>query len=421
MPAALATLNGRPLTACRIQIPAWGLWWAEVECTSPDVLTGAATIVLDDVTFVGTILTGGTYETRTRYRIVAGAGGWGRAVGAKSYVNDAGVKLATVIRDVAAECGEPVGTLPSGTCGHAYARPSASASRVLETLASAAWYVDAAGVTQFGRRPATPWTGAAARMIGDAAQGRIELAPATLVGLTPGAVVDGIEAVDVEHVLSAEDGTLRTTLWGRGVADTARLSEALRRIVEGFTSTHRFYAPWEYRVVQRVGERLDLQVVRVSSGMPDLRAVRIRQGSAGVRVHPTVGSLVLVAFVDGDPARPVVTSWDDQEGEGATALELALRAGSTGSAPTEHATSAEALVATAQQLLASIGPIIGGGFGAAVTALAVAPAFDALVPLFAARTLAASTKAALLAALTAKAADTNGDTPGLGWPAVRGG
>lgn len=422
MTASLATLNGRPITSARVQIPAWGRWWAEVECASGDVLTGAATLKIDDVTFVGTILTGGVYETRTRYRIVAGAGGWGREVGAVAHTNDLGVKASTVVRDVAKACGETLGNEPSGTVGPAYVRPAGVAAYVLEDLAPRAWYVDEAGSTRFGRRASAAWTGQAARMVADAAAGKTELAPATLTGLLPGAIVDGIEAVDVEIRVSPESG-VRATLWGArgGSTGGSRIPDALRRIVEGLTAAHRFFAPWEYRVVLRSADRVDLQTVRASSGMPDLRGVRIRQGSAGVRVYPKLGALCVVAFLDGDPGRPIVTSWDDQDSDGGTALELALRAGTTGSAVVEHATSAEALVAMAQTLLATIGPAIGGGFGAPVTALSVAPAFDAIVTAAAAQPLAATTKTALLAALASKSPDTTGQAPSLGWPAVRGG
>jgi len=416
---SLATLNGVTVTACRVSLPAYGLWTADVECASGDVMTGEATLIIDDLTLKGTIISGGAYEARTRYRIVAGAGGWGRVVAAKSYANDLGVKPALVLTDAARDCGETMGAMPTEAIGPSFVRASAPASRVLHELAPQGWYVDEAGVTQIGRRPPVTYTGAATRITDDHAQGRLEIAPPAIAALLPGAVVDGLEAVDVEH--SIEGGKLRTVIYGRGVADTARLPEALRRIVETFTADHKFYASWEYRVVARNGERLELQPVRVSTGMPSLSYVRIRPGVAGGRAHPKLGSLVLVSFVNGDPSRHVVTSFDEQDGPGWIPDEIALQAGTTGASPTEHATSAEALVAAVQQVLASIGPLIGGGFGTAVTALSVAPAFDAIVPLIAARTLAASTRAAIALALAGKTADTLGDTPNLGWPNVRGG
>lgn len=424
---SLATFGGLPVLTCRVQIPAYGLRWAEVECASDQVLTGAQTLVIDDLSLQGTILSGGTYQTRTRYRVVAGGGGWGQSVPARSYASDAGVKLAIVLRDVAAAVGETMGTVdPTISIGPAYVRPAGPASQVLQQLSPQSWYVDEAGVTQIGRRPAAPFTGPLQVMIAAAEQARYEVAPSDgqVSPLLPGVqlTINGvtIEAVDVEHEIDG-DGTLRSTLWARGIADTSRLSEALRRIVQSFTAGSKFCAPWEYRVVQVVGDRLNLQATRASSGMPDLQNVRIRPGVSGVKSHPPLGSLVEVHFVNGDPSQPRVCGFDDQDGAGAVAQDLTLQAGATGQQPTEHATSAEALVIAMQGLLAAIGPAIGSGYGTAVTALSVSPAFDSLLSTIAARSLASSTKTALITALAAKSADSTGQTPSLGWPSVKGG
>ena len=339
----MATLNGVPVTTCRVQIPAYGLWWAEVECASPDAITGRVSLAIDDVAFVGTIMSGGAYNTRTRYRIVGGAGGWGRTVGPRSYANDIGVKAALILRDVATECGEVLGVVPpTDSAGPAFVRPSGPASRVLERLYARGWYVDAAGVTQIGRRPAVPFTGEASRMVNDAAQARYEIAPGegTLSSLVPGIVVDGVEAVDVEHEIDA-DGALRTTVWGRGIADTSRMSEALRRIVDAYTAGSRFFALWEYRIVQTSGDYVDLQNVRASSGMPDLLHVptwpRLTYADNTPPILPALGSTVVVAFLNGDPSRPQIMSRaGDPVLVGASAIASAgIVMGGTGSVPTK--------------------------------------------------------------------------------------
>ncbi len=320
---SLAKLNGSVVTSCRVSIPAWGCWHADVEADTATVLTGAVVLELDDLTLRGTILTGGAYEARKRYRIVGGAGGWGRTIAAKSEANDLGVKLSTVLTSAAQACGETMGTIPAGTVGSAFVRAAGPAARVLDEVAPRGWYVDEAGVTQIGRRAAVTYAGGAPRTSTNVAQGCIELAPTGIATLLPGAIVDGIEAVDVEHVL---DGKLRTTIWGRGISDTSRLPSAMQRMVEAFTAHHKFFAPWEYRVVQRNGERMHLQVVRVSSGLPDLLNVRVRPGVAGLRAHPKVGGSVLVSFINGDPARPVVTSFDDADSPGFVSDETAVAA-----------------------------------------------------------------------------------------------
>lgn len=425
---SLCTLNGATVTRARVQLPAWGVPFFDVECASTDVLTGAATLVLDDVTFRGTILSGGAVDVRTRYRIAGGAGGWGKRVAAKAYANDLGVKSSKVIADAASECGETVGTLPSGTAGTDFVRAEGPASSVLNKLYPAGWYVDENGVTQVGARSSSTYKGGAPRTGGDASRGTIELAPASLVGLLPGVIVDGVTAVDVEHVL--EGGTLRTTIWGEQAGrDTDPIAAKLAQFVDLRTAALRYFAPYEYRVVLRHAERYDLQCVRRSTGMADLLSVRVRPGVSGMRARLKLGSLVVVQFVNGDPARPVVTGCDDYDSGGFIPDEIYVQAGSTGASPTEHATSAEATVLFVQTLLTALGAAA-SALGSPVTNVALAGLFNTLaadsglatfVGTINAATLGTLTKAAVLASLAAKTANTNGDDPGLGWPNVRGG
>lgn len=314
---SLATLNGARVMRCRVCLPKHGVWWADVECGESDVLSAgtAVTLVVDDLTLKGTVITGGESDSRPRYRIAGGAGKWGKSIAGEAYTNDGGVKISTVVGDAARACGESVGTLPTTSIGPAFVRAAAPASHVLDAVAPKGWYVDELGVTQIGARPTVTYTGNAPRIRTDLARGTIVLAPPSIAALVPGAVVDGLEAVDVEHAI--EDGKLRTTVWGARAGRTGDpVVGAIARVVEQLIAGHRFYAPWEYRVVQHSGERYDLQPVRSSSGMPDLEKVRIRPGVAGLRARPALGSLVIVSFVDGDPARPIVTAFDDPDSPG---------------------------------------------------------------------------------------------------------
>ena len=316
--SALANFGGMPVTTCRVAIGAYGIPWHEVECVGDTTVTGAQTLTLDDLTLAVTVVTGGVINTRQRYRVVAGAGGWGKVLPARSYANDAGVRLADVIRDAAAACGETIGTIDptiNPIVGPAFVRPLGPASRVLELLVPQNYYVDEKGLTNLGRRPAVPYTGQALGLTNDPSQSRYDLVPPDggLSALLPGAVVNGVEAVDVEHAIG-DDGALSSTIWGRGIANTTRLSEAFRRIVETFTASMRFFAPYEYRIVQVSGSRLDLQIVRTSTGMPDLRGVPTFPATTyadttppfAPGVAPQLGSTCVVSFLNGDPSRPQI-------------------------------------------------------------------------------------------------------------------
>jgi hypothetical protein len=89
---SLAALAGVPVTRLLCQVPDWGCWWADVDLSEPEELSGAVVLKLADKTLNGTIVSGGAANGTAGYRLVGGAGGWGREIPAKPYLNDAGVK-----------------------------------------------------------------------------------------------------------------------------------------------------------------------------------------------------------------------------------------------------------------------------------------------------------------------------------------
>lgn len=311
-----ATLSNNRAISVHVSIPKWGAWWADVELDVEATLSGVVPLRVADVTFTGCIVSGGPVQGRSRYRLVGGKGGWGKTIAKRGYANDAGVKVSTVVTDAAQAAGETLdtATIPSTRVGPHFARPEGPACRVLELVAPSAWYVGEDGVTRFGARDAKAFTGKAAREPVDRAAGTVTIAPETLVGLTPGAIVDGLTAVDVAHVL--ERGKLRSTIWGRQAGQTSRRLEAFRAILDQLDPGRRFSGVWEYRVVTLEGERANLQPVRVSTGMPDLQRVPIAAGVAGAKSTLTPGARVLVAFVDQSPGRPTVIGHEDADGSG---------------------------------------------------------------------------------------------------------
>ncbi len=310
-----AKLGGHTISAAKLQIPAWGKAWADVELTEPVVLTGAQTLTIADATYAMTITSGGITEAgRARYRLVAGNGGWGRTIAKKAYQNDAGVTKAMLARDAATACGEVLGTPPTGRMGSHYMRKgSAPASAVLNIIAPRAWYVDVAGVTQFGQRETAAYTGQGARMRRDLAAGVVELAVDEIGNLAPGVTVDGMPAAtDVEIEVDPKRLTVRV-YWA---PQAGRRVTAIGKIVEALFPWLHYCATYEFRVVTQTGNRLNLQPVRVASGMNDLALVPVRPGVAGTKSQHTLGSLVLVTFADHDPSRPQVTSFDDPDSPG---------------------------------------------------------------------------------------------------------
>jgi hypothetical protein len=282
-------------------------------------LTGRVSLAIADLTLSGTVMSGGVGPVgRSRVRLAGGAGGWGKTLRARSYANDAGIKASAVLADAARECGESfdVTTLPGDTrLGGTWVREEAPAARTLEQIVPSGWYVGTDGMTRIGKRTAATLTTPAAISAVDRSRRTVALAAESIAAIVPGIVVEGIEAVDVLHELAPESG-LRTTIWGTAGGDASRSLAALRRIVDQLDPDRRFRGIYEYRIVSQEGERLNLQPIRVSLGMPDLPRVPVRPGIPGASATHRVGARVLVGFVDASQARPVVIGFEDAEGDG---------------------------------------------------------------------------------------------------------
>ena len=313
----LSTLAGRTVTSARVTLPAWGIWFADASIDGEHTLTGRVEFKLADLTLSGTILSGGPEKGRSFYRIIGGAGGWGRTIRRESYEDDAGVKKLTVLRDAAAAVGETLDTSSlsaSDRLGPRYTRPDGTASALLERHVSKAWYVGEDGTTRLGARPASTLPAKATRVNLDTARQVLTVASESIATILPGLVVDGLIAVDVVHELTPSG--LRSTIWGSLAGGKDRALEAFRAILEQLDPFRKFRGVTEYRVVSQVGELLNLQPMLASSGMPDLPRVLVRPGVAGCRSDVALGSSVLVGFVNSDPSRPYVAGFEDADGEG---------------------------------------------------------------------------------------------------------
>lgn len=345
-----ATLNGNACSGARVQVSDWGAWWVDATLTTATEIAkgAAATIQFADLALSGTVVNGGAIDGRAVYRIVGGRGGWIKTIPRKAYMNDAGVKASIVVSDAATAAGETVDGAPTARLGSHFARAEDLASNVLNTIAPRAWRVDFDGVTRFGKRPTTPYTGDAARTLRDLGAGVYELATETLAGLLPGVTIDGSEpATDVEYALDANK--IRVTIW---TGARTRGLNAIERIVLALFPNLRYAGAFEFRVVGQEGERLHLQPVRSATGLPDLARVPVRPGMAGLKAKHLEGSLVVVQFLDAaisGTSRPIVTGFDEADAPGWMPLELDL-----GEVPQ---------LGVARQT----DPVIAGGFGGVIT------------------------------------------------------
>lgn len=309
------TLNGSPLLRAALTVPRWGIWTADVVAATGEAIAPGTRVelVIGGATYSGTVRYGGAYREATRYRIVGGADGWSRELLDRSYQSALEVRRSNVLADAARECGETLGNLGEDVrVGPAFVRHRGEASLVLDAVAPEAWYVDEAGVTQLGARPAQAF--ALPYVVADSApdRGLVTVQAESIVGLVPGAQLEGIEAASVRHELTG--GGLRSHIWGTRAATSERLLGALRSLVAWLTRETWFHRLVEYRVVGVSSGFVDLRPVRSSVGAPALASVPLGFGVPGAAADPQTGSTCLVAFVDGDPTRPRVISYEGPSG-----------------------------------------------------------------------------------------------------------
>lgn len=360
--------DGAVVRRARVQIPSWGLWWADVDVQSELALErgDAVTLTIDDVALVGTVVDGGAAFGRAAYRIVAGTGGWSTLVSAAAYRDDVGVAVASVVRDVASLVGETVGTLPTTRLATHYARSAGHASRVLHDVAPRAWYVDFDGVTQLGVRATTVYDGRATRVAVTPGAAYVDLATDDLAALVPGVIVDGAEpATDVEIRLDERRTVARVYAGPRSSRDL----DALRRMFDAIDPLRAYRAAYEFRVVSLGGGRtLNLQPVRSSSGLPDLERVPVRL-SPGVRANDLLGSLVTVLFLDGDPSRPRAFTGDDADAPGWAPDAIGIDVGASGTIDIGASASLTTLGPSPQLGVARVGDaVIAGPWAGTITA-----------------------------------------------------
>lgn len=335
---AFATLDGKRCMRVVARVPQRGAWNAEVDLETDPAVATRCTLALGQLQLVGTVIESqaGVFAQQRRLRIVGGAGGWNRTLGTKAYHNDAGVKALLVAQDAARAVGETLGQFVPARdrLGADYVRDDRRvAAQLLEDVIGAGvlWWVDAAGATMVGQRPTAPaLRGSSYQVLAydpRACVATLSLDDPSLVQI--GTVLSGPalpEPLTVrEYEVQADAQGVRILAWCGGDEQSAgRLAQLWRALVERVESTALF-GLYRYRVVSTAGDgRVSLQAVRKAAGLPDIEPIPQWPGVAGSHATLTPGAEVLVGFVEGDRAQPVVVSYVGKGGPGwvPTLLEL---------------------------------------------------------------------------------------------------
>jgi hypothetical protein len=369
-------LNGQRVTTLRVSLPLTGAWTADLELAGDaPIPAGPQTLTVGNLALVGAVVRQDSIAGGRTVRLVGGAGGWATALPPQSYQDDAGVVRATVLRDLAALTGETMApadlAAATDAVGTSYVREGAEASRTLEQLAPG-WWVDAQGLTHVGARPpAAVLTPFLVEEYGGASGGLVA-STEDVAAWTPGALVASplldqpLTLVDVAIVAGNDDqlrveALVRPASSGGGGLD--RVLGLLRAIIRHEVRALTFAGIWEYQVAASRGAAdgrtlVDGFPLASVTALPPLRSVEVRPGVPGLSCAPAVGSRILVAFVNQDPARPAVIGFDSTPPTSATVASAAVSLGVGVGVPVALAPQIEAWAAAVVAGLAAASPPI---------------------------------------------------------------
>ena len=336
---AYANVDGETVIEGVVYVPNIGPWWADVVFEGEPDISGAVTLNLGTLALLGTVddTHDGTFGEQRRTRIVAGGGGWGTLVEPLGYHSDSGVNAREIADDAARIAGEEIDAFSpaNASIGIDYVRRAAPAMRVLEdAIGGVPWHVAYDGRTNVGARaigevPVEAYEvldfNPRANLVTIAAD---DLAPIA-IGLTLSQGLDApVTAFEIEIRIGTDSS--RTVVWGGGeTVGRGRLARAFAGMVSALTEPARLFARYRFRVVQMSANRVELQAVAQIAGLPDVLPVSQKPGVAGAHAKLAGGGIVLVEFIEGNPALPVVSAYAGKDEEGHAPAELDFSVGTT--------------------------------------------------------------------------------------------
>lgn len=318
----MSTLGPAAIQRVSLHVPPSGAWLADVILLEPPAPTGRQTLTIGDLSLVGTVLPGrGGEDSPARpHLIVAGGAGWGGPILKAGSYQAPGLRLSTILRDLAAASGEPYDAPADTTVGRAFSWQATSPtapqrlSDVLDNLAAfgivPTWRVAPNGRTRFD---AWPTGGEASGLceIGrrDLARGMRRCAlDASVAAFLPGGMVEG-ERIS-RLILTETSGA--TTAEVYTVAPPS-LKRSLRRIISTLFPWVATPMPLTYLVGKSdagTGINADGTCNLDPPPLSKLaRLPRVPQWGSALRVMPAIGDEATVVFRDGDRRLPVVVAF----------------------------------------------------------------------------------------------------------------
>lgn len=262
------------------------------------------TLVLGNLTLIGTVIESGSFGGVASAQVVGGAGGWRTLPDPLTFKNDANLDALGLAHALAENVGETLVGEPY-TLGVNWSFDSTlSAGGNLDAIGD--WYMREDGVTVLGIRQDGPEVKALVDHFDPIRQRAfLEQEDDSLAAFLPGALLasDALtESIRIKHT--------RILLTGPRISvEVSAKEQASDRIAAHSVRKQRFLGTYLYRIIEQIDDRLDLQAVDPVNGQPDQVLVTKAHGLPGVLSDCSHGGSCLVVFANGDVSRPFVAAY----------------------------------------------------------------------------------------------------------------
>jgi hypothetical protein len=314
---AFATLNGARIISGSLTVPYYGTWTADVVLAQADAIATTpmgCTIVLGNLTLVGTAFRTASFSGARSARIVGGAAGWLETVTAQQYHSSGGVQASMVLGDAASAVGERVSLASNSSLGSDFVRAADRASNVLEQVSGGEWWVDSSGTTRVAPRENVVIGSAFVVEDWSGGKGRFTIATEDYASWLPGATFSSPTVSAVQTISSVtyrfeNDGRFRLEVLAEGAQSTVtldRIFSSFRSLIQKLLAPTRYYGTYEYTIVATDGTTVDGTPNDTTRGLPSLNKLELRADSIAAQT-PQTRNLCHVIFVNGDPTKPKCT------------------------------------------------------------------------------------------------------------------
>jgi hypothetical protein len=316
-----ADVNGLRVVSGSLTMPYFGAWVADFSLATDKLVPSgpmACTVTMGNQTLIGTVFRQASFAGQTSVRLVAGAGGWRKAVPSQHYQASGGLSLRTMVQDAAIVVGEQVNVATDQIVGGDYVRENAAAEEVIRQLFGSGWWIAPSGVTQLAPRAGgqirTPFTA----IEWEGARGKFTIATEDYQGWVPGTTFVGPTVPTMQTVSSVSyvvdnDGIMRLDVLATDPGDLDRLITPIDAVIRASAPRTTYAAIWEYSVQAVNGSFPNITVdlaPTASIPLPTMKNIALRPSVLGATSKPTISTKALVAFANGDPTKPVVIGID---------------------------------------------------------------------------------------------------------------